>query len=147
MNLPHPSSRPESRGRAAAWLRSRRRCARSDQLKLSRPAYRLAAVSRRQLAVDALEMRLDRVDGDVHLAGDLGGVEHARHVPQHFPLALGERLDRSHGGPFPRARRVRGPVAPPGPGGKGPGAAGPVQVTPPPPPPPPPPPYGRGAPA
>ena len=46
----------------------------SDQLKLAGPAHRLAAVRRRQLAVDVPEVGLDGVDGDVHLAGDLGGV-------------------------------------------------------------------------
>src|SRR6266536_3743374 len=80
----------------------------SDQLELAGPADRLAAVTRRQLPVDALEVRLDRVDGDVHLAGDLGGVQHAGHVPQHLPLAFGERLDGQGRGSFGGARRCRG---------------------------------------
>ena len=55
-----------------------RRCSsRSDQLKLAGPADRFAAVGRGQLAVDALEVGLHGVDGDVHLAGDLGGAEQA----------------------------------------------------------------------
>jgi hypothetical protein len=43
----------------------------SDQPKLAGPANRLIAVGRRQLAVNAPEVRLDGVNGDVHLAGDL----------------------------------------------------------------------------
>jgi LuxR family transcriptional regulator, maltose regulon positive regulatory protein len=66
---------------------------RSDQLKLAGPADRLAAALRRQLAVDAPEVGLDGVDGDVHLLGDLGRVQHARDVHEHLPLAFGERLD------------------------------------------------------
>jgi hypothetical protein len=31
-------------------------------------------------------------------------------VPKHFPLALGERLDGRHGGPFRRTRRGGGLV-------------------------------------
>ena len=50
--------------------------AKSDQLKLTGTVDRFAAVSRRQLAVNVLEVCLDGVDGDVHLAGDLGGVQH-----------------------------------------------------------------------
>src|SRR2546430_14419568 len=73
----------------AGW-RSR---ATSDQPELPGAADRLAAVTRRQLAVDALEVRLDRVDGDVHLAGNLGGGQHPRHVVEHFALAFAELLD------------------------------------------------------
>ena len=65
----------------------------SDQLKLTGPADCLAPVSRRQLAVDASEMRLNGVGGDVHLAGHLSGIQHARDVLQHLSLAFGERLD------------------------------------------------------
>jgi hypothetical protein len=45
----------------------------SDQLKLAGSADRLAAAGGRQLAVDIFEVRLDGVDGDVHLAGDFSG--------------------------------------------------------------------------
>src|SRR6266581_130455 len=65
----------------------------SDQPELSRAADRLAAVSRRQFAVDALEVRFDRVDGDVHLAGDLGGGQHLRRVAEHFAFTFAELLD------------------------------------------------------
>jgi hypothetical protein len=47
-----------------------------DQSELAGPADRLAAMGRRELAVDALDVCLDGVDGDAHLAGDLGGAEH-----------------------------------------------------------------------
>ena len=50
---------------------------RSDQPELPGPADGLAAVSRRQLAVDVLEVRLDGVEGDVHFAGDLRVSQHA----------------------------------------------------------------------
>src|SRR2546423_1743436 len=73
----------------AGW-RSR---ATSDQPELSRAADRLAAVSRRQFAVDALEVRLDRVDGDVHLACNLGGGQHPRRVAEHFALTFAELID------------------------------------------------------
>jgi len=52
------------------------------------PADRLAAVACRQFAVDALEVSLDSVDGNVHGAGELGRSHHARDMPQHLPLAL-----------------------------------------------------------
>src|SRR5215472_15875385 len=67
--------------------------ARSDQLKLAGPADRLAPVCRRQLVADVLDMRFDSVAGDIQLTGDLGGGQQARDVSQHFPFALGERLD------------------------------------------------------
>jgi len=51
--------------------------ARSDQLEFPGASYGLAAMSGRQLAVDVPEVGLDGIDGDVHLAGDLGGVQHA----------------------------------------------------------------------
>src|SRR5271170_2949718 len=75
--LPHPGPGPRE----------------SDQVELPGPADRLAAVGRRQLAVNALEVSLDRVDGDVHLAGDLRHVQHAGEVTRHLLLALGQRLD------------------------------------------------------
>jgi hypothetical protein len=65
----------------------------SDQLKLLGPAYRLTAVSRGKLAEDALEVRLDGVDRDVHLTGHLSGIEHVGDVSQDFPFAFGQRLD------------------------------------------------------
>ncbi len=49
----------------------------SDQLELAGPADRLVTVPRRQLAVDVPQMGLYGVDGDVHLAGHLGRVQHA----------------------------------------------------------------------
>jgi hypothetical protein len=49
----------------------------SDELKLAGPADRFASVRRRQLAVDASEVRFDGVDGDIHLAGDLSRAQHA----------------------------------------------------------------------
>ena len=49
----------------------------SDQLKLAGSADRLTAAGGRQLAVNVFEVRLDGVDGDVHLAGDLSGAEQA----------------------------------------------------------------------
>ena len=70
--------------------------ARSDQLQLAGAADRFAAVSRRQLSVDVPEVGLDGVDGDVHLASDLGRVQHAGHVHQYLPLAVGERLDHQN---------------------------------------------------
>ena len=48
----------------------------SDELELAGSADGLAAVRRRELAVDASQVRLDGVGRDIHLAGDLGGVEH-----------------------------------------------------------------------
>lgn len=50
---------------------------RSDQLELAGPADGLAAVLRGEFAVDVPQVRLYRVDGDVHLGGDLGRVQHA----------------------------------------------------------------------
>jgi hypothetical protein len=47
----------------------------SDQLKLAGSTDRLAAAGGRQLAVNVFEVRLGGVDGDVHLAGDLGGAQ------------------------------------------------------------------------
>jgi LuxR family maltose regulon positive regulatory protein len=44
---------------------------RSDQVKLPRAANRVAAVRRIELAEDALEMRLDSVDRDVHFRSDV----------------------------------------------------------------------------
>ena len=52
------------------------RSATSDQLKLAGPADRLAAASGRQLAVYVFEVRFERVDADVQLAGGLSGTEH-----------------------------------------------------------------------
>jgi hypothetical protein len=49
----------------------------SDQLKLAGSADRLAAAGGRQLAVSVFEVRLDRVDGDVHFPGGLSGAEQA----------------------------------------------------------------------
>src|ERR1700735_591679 len=76
-----------------------------DQLELAGPADRLAAVSHRQLAVDVLEVRLDGVDGEVHLVSDLSGVQHAREVPQHLPFAVAERLGRTDHGRILHPRR------------------------------------------
>jgi len=59
---------------------------------------RFAAVTRRQLAVDVLEVCLDGVDGDVHLAGDLRGVQHLRYMHQDLPLAFGEWLNHQNRG-------------------------------------------------
>ncbi len=50
---------------------------RSDQPELPGPADGLAAVSRRQLAIDVFEVRLDGVEGDVHFAGNLRVSQHA----------------------------------------------------------------------
>jgi hypothetical protein len=52
--------------------------ARSDQPKLTGPADRLTAVIHRELAADALDVRLNSVCGDVQLAGDLGGSQQGR---------------------------------------------------------------------
>jgi hypothetical protein len=49
----------------------------SDQLKLAGSADRLTAAGGRQLAVTVLEVRLDGVDGDVHLAGDFSAAQQA----------------------------------------------------------------------
>ena len=49
----------------------------SDQLKLAGSADRLAAAGGRQLAANVSEVRLERVDGDVHFAGGLSGAEQA----------------------------------------------------------------------
>ena len=49
----------------------------SDQLKLAGSADRLTAAGSRQLAVTVLKVRLDGVDGDVHLAGDFSGPQQA----------------------------------------------------------------------
>lgn len=45
----------------------------SDLSELSPAADRLAPISCLKFAVDVLEVRPDRVDGNVQLAGDLGG--------------------------------------------------------------------------
>lgn len=52
-------------------------CVTSDQVKLAGSADRLAAAGGRQLAVNVSEVRLDRVDGDVHFSGGLSAAEHA----------------------------------------------------------------------
>ena len=65
----------------------------SDQLELAGAADRFAAVTRCELAEDALEVRLDGVGGDVHLAGDLGGAQHAGDMTQHLLLPLGQRIN------------------------------------------------------
>jgi hypothetical protein len=52
----------------------------SDQLKLPGSADRLAAAGGRQLAVSVFEVRLDSVDGDVHLAGDFSAAQQIRCV-------------------------------------------------------------------
>src|SRR5437762_11529469 len=98
--MPGARSRVLSASTAAVWAptgspscagwRSR---ATSDQPELPGAADRLAAVTRRQLAVDVFEVRLDRVDGDVQLAGNLGGGQHPRHVAEHFALTFAELLD------------------------------------------------------
>jgi len=68
-----------SRGRGSAYTGARPTCRTqtSDQFELAGAADRFAAVSRRQLSVDVPEMSLDGVDGDVHLASDLGRVQQA----------------------------------------------------------------------
>src|ERR1700733_13163207 len=96
---PYPSHLPQTR----RIYSTRRRCkgprdrhrikrsvAASDQLQLPCAPDRLAAMIRRQLAVDAPEVRLDGVHRDVHLGGDLCGAEHARQVPEHLTLRLPE---------------------------------------------------------
>src|SRR3984893_6174374 len=65
----------------------------SDQIEQPRAADRFAAVSCCQLAVDALEVGLHGVYRNVHLAGDLGGAQHPRQVPEHFTLTGAEALD------------------------------------------------------
>ena len=57
--------------------RRRPRIGLSDQLKVAGPADRLAAVRRRQLATDVLDVGFDGVGGNVQLGGDLGGGQHA----------------------------------------------------------------------
>src|SRR5882757_10690180 len=68
-----------SRGRGSAYAGARPTCRTqtSDQFELAGAADRFAAVSRRQLSVDVPEMGLYGVDGDVHLASDLGRVQQA----------------------------------------------------------------------
>jgi len=56
----------------------------SDQLELACPADGFVAMRRRQLAVDVPEVRLDGVDGDVHLARHLGRIQHRRNVYEHL---------------------------------------------------------------
>jgi hypothetical protein len=72
-----------------SWLRRVRTCqtlpdAALDQLKPPGPADRLPATRCGQLAVDVLDVCLDGMDGDLHLAGDLGGTQQAGEVPQHL---------------------------------------------------------------
>jgi LuxR family maltose regulon positive regulatory protein len=61
------------------------------------PADRLPAIGGAKLAEGALQVRLDRVDRDVHLRGDVRGVEHLAHVPQHVSLPAAELFDDHRG--------------------------------------------------
>jgi hypothetical protein len=64
------------------------------------PAHGLAAVGRAQLAEDALQVRLYRVDRDVHLRGDALRVEQLADVPQHISFPAAELLDDHRGSAF-----------------------------------------------
>ena len=57
----------------------------------------LAAVLHVELAVDRLQVRLDRVDGDEQLGRDLLVGHHRRQVAEHRALARAERLDHHLG--------------------------------------------------
>jgi LuxR family maltose regulon positive regulatory protein len=68
-----------------------------EHTELPGPPDRLPAIGRAKLAEDALQVRLDRVDRDVHLRGDVRGVEHLAHVPQHVLFPAAELLDDHRG--------------------------------------------------
>ena len=78
-----------------------------QQVELSCPADRFAAIGRSQFAEDALQVRLHGVDRDIHLRRDVRGVEHLAHVAQDIPFPAAELLDDhrssvARGGPLRR---------------------------------------------
>src|SRR5215218_6742601 len=66
----------------------------SDQTQRARAHDGVPSAADVELAVDALDVGLDRVDSHEQLAGDLGVRKQRGQQPQHGPLALGERLQQ-----------------------------------------------------
>src|SRR5215207_9396061 len=62
----------------------------SDDVQLAGPADRLVPAARGELAQDRPHVCAHRVDGDVHLSGDLLGREQLGEVHQNLVLLLGE---------------------------------------------------------
>src|ERR1700755_1428589 len=78
-----------SRANTAAGCR-RRWGQRSDESELASSDDRLAAVGHRELAIDGLRMRLDRVDRDPQVGGDVGVGLQGRQVTKDHLLAVRE---------------------------------------------------------
>ena len=78
---------------------------RAEQMQLASARDRVATAGHAELAVDLLEVRLDRVDRDVELAGDLPVGHDRREVAQDRQLTLGENVheDRCEAAPGPAA--------------------------------------------
>ena len=111
---------PEATATAARLSSASAARAEREQAEVARAGHRVAAVCHVELAVDAAQVRLDRVRRDEQLGGDLAVGERRREVAQDRLLALAQRLEqRRDGARAPargrrtrRAARRRSPGAP-----------------------------------
>src|SRR3954452_8187251 len=98
-------SRPKISG--AVTNRRRTSVARGEEVQVAGALDRVTPAGDVELAIDLLEVRLERVHGDEQLRGDLLIGQHRGQVAQHRGLALAERLAQAWRPCLPPAPRER----------------------------------------